>query len=145
MAKEQAGNAGNASKLLKIVLGIVSLVSTIFICGMAYSYHNSRITTTEVAVVSLVKADSAIKEDLEAHEAANLKTEKEMIRKHEAMLERQHQSELMVQRQLTVSETLATGQSEAKQERKEDRAVLMKMAESVIKIQTQVENLERAD
>ena len=156
MAKQQTDNTGSISAWLKIALGLVSLVSTIFICGMAYSYHNSRITTTEVAVISLAEADSAIKEDIKLHKEANLETEKAMVRKHEAMLERQHQNELMVQRQLTVSETLATGQSEAKQERKEDRVdqrkyqdetgkALIRLMESQIKLESKLNEWEPDD
>lgn len=102
------------------------------------------------------KAESSVKEidvKLETHKEKNRETERMQALKHEQIKERLHQNELMVQRQLTVSESLATGQSEAKQERKEDRAeqrkyqdktgeALIKMMESQIKLEAKLNEWE---
>lgn len=133
----------------KIILAGISFV---FAGGVTYALilNNAKGVSKnqEAAKEDRAKAESNVKAvdvKLEAHKEKNIETEKEQAKKHEEMKDNLHQYEIIVQRQLAVSEALAKGQVEAKQERKDDRAVILKMSEAVIKIQSQVENLERVD
>ena len=85
------------------------------------------------------------KADLDAHKEDNLATEKEQEKKHDAIIERQHQGEMLAQRQIAVTESVAVSLKEAKIERKEMRDSLSDLVKSQIKLESELSKWEPTD
>lgn len=149
MAKEEV----DLSVKMKFAIWLVGLI---FVGGMTYACvttNTRRISKTEETVK---ENKTEIDDKLEKHKDANILTEKGQAEKHEQIKEQIHQYEILQQRQLAFTESVAQGLSDAKVERKEDRAeqkkyqedtskALIKMMESQIKLEAKLNEWEPED